>query len=204
MRWTAWTKAPAARIGSSPSWLEDEVDDALEGARLAEQPGGAEQHGGMAVVTAGVHHPLVSRRIGQAGLLHHRKRVQFGAKTDGACARAAAQDTHNPGAADPLMYLVEAEGAQFLNNETRRFVLIESEFGIGVDVVAPGYDLWRQRGDRVIMQHDAFLSADKERFDPESGLESRTTGVLNQIDRSRDERRARDRDQDILAPSLLS
>ncbi|BCH16315.1 hypothetical protein MesoLjLa_31660 [Mesorhizobium sp. L-2-11] len=111
-------------------WLEDEVHDAVEGAGLAEQSGRAEQHGGVAVMAAGVHHALVPGRIGQAGPLDNRKRIQLGAKTDGACARAAAQDADNPGAADPLMHLIEAEGAQFLGNETCRFVLVESEFGI--------------------------------------------------------------------------
>ncbi|WP_287307162.1 hypothetical protein [Mesorhizobium sp.] len=42
------------------------------------------------------------------------------------------------------MHLIEAEGAQFLGNETCRFVLVESEFGIAMDMVAPGDDLWCQ------------------------------------------------------------
>lgn len=142
-------------------WLEDESDGAVEGARLAEQFGGAEQHGSVAVMAAGVHHALSPRSIGQAGFLQHRKRVELGAKADGACAATAAQNTDDAGAADPFMHLVDAEGAQFLCNETRRFVFIESELRIGMDMVPPAYDLWCQRGDGVIMQHHASFHAGK-------------------------------------------
>ena len=43
--------------------LEHEMDDAVEGVRPAEQLGGAEQHRGVAVVAARVHHTFVARSI---------------------------------------------------------------------------------------------------------------------------------------------
>ena len=66
--------------------LEDDDRGAGEAARLGEVVRGAEQHGGVAVMAAGVH---LARRLGGpglAGLLVDRQRVHVGAEADDAAA----------------------------------------------------------------------------------------------------------------------
>ena len=60
--------------------LEDHHRGAVEVARLGEIFRGAEQHGGVAVVAAGVHLAGVLRLVGQAGGLLDRQRVHVGAQ----------------------------------------------------------------------------------------------------------------------------
>jgi hypothetical protein len=63
-------------------WLEDEVDHAVEVARVGEIFRRAEQHGGMAVMPAGVHAPIVRRTVRESIRLVNRQRVHVGAQTD--------------------------------------------------------------------------------------------------------------------------
>jgi hypothetical protein len=59
--------------------LENHDRGAGEIARLSEIFGGAEQHGGVAVMAAGVHLAGNGRFVGQAGLFFERQRVHIGA-----------------------------------------------------------------------------------------------------------------------------
>ena len=64
--------------------LEDEVDGAAEVARFGQILGGAEQHGGVAVMAAGVHPVRGAGGVGEAGRLVDGQRVDVGAEADGA------------------------------------------------------------------------------------------------------------------------
>ena len=80
--------APAAFFGR----LEDQVQRAGEVARPGQVARRAQQHGGVAVVAAGVHHAGVAAGVGQAGGLVDGQRVHVGAQARccaPACPRAA-------------------------------------------------------------------------------------------------------------------
>ena len=62
--------------------LEDHDGGAVEIARLGQVFGGAQQHGGMTVMAAGMHLAGSSRLVGQVGRLLDGKRVHVGAKAD--------------------------------------------------------------------------------------------------------------------------
>jgi hypothetical protein len=73
------------RLGAGPALLrrlEDEHGGAGEGAGLGEVARGAEQHGGVAVMAAGVHLAGRLRGIGGAGLFQNGQRVHVGAQAD--------------------------------------------------------------------------------------------------------------------------
>ena len=132
--------------------LEHEMDGAVEVGLFAQQLRGAEQGGGVAIVAAGMHDAGVLRGVGLAGVLGDRQGVEFGAQADGAVAGAAAQGADDAGAGDALVHL-QAERAKLLGDEGGGLMLVEAEFGVGVDGVAPGHDLGRDGGDAVVVQH---------------------------------------------------
>ncbi len=70
--------AGAALLGR----LEDHNRRAGEIARFGEVFGGAEQHGGVAVMAAGVHLARHRRAVSETGLLLDRQRVHVGAQPD--------------------------------------------------------------------------------------------------------------------------
>ena len=89
--------------------LEDDRDRAGEIARLGEIFGSAEQHGGVAVMAAGVHHAGRRRGVGRAGRLVDRQRIHVGAQADGrAGAQPAADDADHAGPADLGHHLVDS------------------------------------------------------------------------------------------------
>ena len=75
--------AAAAFLGR----LEDDHGGAVEIARLGEVLRGAQQHGGVAVMAAGVHLAGRLGGVGQAGRLVDRQRVHVGAQADHLAAR---------------------------------------------------------------------------------------------------------------------
>ena len=77
--------AGAALLGR----LEDHDRGAGEVARLGQVFGGAEQHGGVAVMAAGVHLAGHRRPVGDVGRLLERQRVHVGAQPDHLAAAGA-------------------------------------------------------------------------------------------------------------------
>ena len=92
-----------------------------------------QQHRGVAVVAAGVHHAGVAAGIGQAGGLVDRQGVHVGAQAEPALAVAAHQPADDAGAAEAALHLV-APGLQLLGHQGRGAVLVEGELGVVVDV----------------------------------------------------------------------
>ena len=75
----------AARAGAAFfGRLENQVDGAVEIAVRGQVVRRAQQHGGVAVVAAGVHLAGVARRVGKAVDFLHGQRVHVGAQADGA------------------------------------------------------------------------------------------------------------------------
>ena len=87
-------------------------------------------------MAAGVHAPLMARAVGEIGRLLDRQRVHVGPQTDRARRRAGAQPPDDTRAADPTKDLV-AELRELICNEIRGPLLLETEFGMRVDIAPP-------------------------------------------------------------------
>ncbi|KAI1690642.1 hypothetical protein Ddc_24813 [Ditylenchus destructor] len=92
--------------------LEDEVDDAREVARLREVLRGAEQHGGVRVMAAGMHHAGRVLRWAKSFGLGHGQRIHVGAQADPAVpGMSALQHADHARAADARMHLDPQDAA---------------------------------------------------------------------------------------------
>ncbi len=117
--------------------LEDEHGDAVEIRVVGQVAGGAEQHGGMAVVAAGVHLALVFRVMREFVQFAQRQRVHVGAQANHAGRGAGAQHADHTGFGDAAMDF-QAIAFQLAGHDVGRPVLVEGQFGMGMDVTAQG------------------------------------------------------------------
>ena len=134
--------------------LEDHDRVAGEIPRLREIARCPEQHRGMAVMAAGVHLAGRLRGIGQIGFLVDRQRVHIGAQTDhldlAIVGRLLAlDDADDAGPAEPCRNLVAAELPQAVRHERRGAMHVVQQFGMFMDIPAPGRDIGLQIGDAV-------------------------------------------------------
>ena len=149
--------AAAAFLGG----LEDHHGGAVEIPRLGQVFGGAQKHGGMAVMAAGMHLARHFRRIGQPGLFDDRQRVHVGAQADHPALAVAAPPDHadNAGAADPFHHLIAAEVAQKGGDLRGGAMHLEEKFRVFVEIAAPGGDFGLQLGKAVLDGHRLLLPA---------------------------------------------
>jgi hypothetical protein len=139
--------------------LEDHHRIAGEIPGLGEIAGRAQQHRGVPVMAAGVH---LARRFGgvrQIGLLLDRQRIHVGAQPDHldvaiAGGLAAPDDADHPGTAEAGRHLVAAEFPQAVRHECRSAVHVVQQFGVFVDIAAPGLNIGLQIGDAVDDGHE--------------------------------------------------
>ena len=68
--------------------LKNEIDDTIESARRGEVFGRTQQHGGVAVVPAGMHAPGVRGAVREGVRFHYRQGIHVGAQPDRAGAAA--------------------------------------------------------------------------------------------------------------------
>ena len=134
--------------------LEDHDRVAGEIPRFRQITGGAEQHRGMAVMTAGVHHARRLGGVGKIGVLLDRQRIHIGAKPDHldvaiAGRLAALDDADDAGAAKAGGNLVATEFPQTLRHECCGAMHVVQQFGMLMDIPAPGLDIGLQIGDTV-------------------------------------------------------
>ncbi len=138
-------RAAAALFGR----LEDAHHRAVEIARAGQELRCRQQHGGVAVVAAGVHLAGVLAGVGEGVELGHRQGVEVGAQADHAAIppRVAAVDhPHHPGLAQAAMHL-HAPGRQPRRHHVRRALLLKAQFGMRVQITP-------QRGERGGFGHD--------------------------------------------------
>ena len=138
--------------------LEDHDRLAGEIARLGEIPRRTQQHRGMAVMAAGVHQARVLGGIGQIGRLLDRQRVHVRPQPDHpdvalADRLVAVDDADDAGLAEAGDHLVAAEFPQPLRHQCRSAVHFVQQFGVLMDVPAPGLDVGLQIGDAVDNGH---------------------------------------------------
>ncbi len=125
--------------------LEDQVDRAVEVAVLREMARRGQQHGGMAVMAAGVHLARLRAGMGEFVELLHGQRVHVGTQADGPAAGAAVaavHDAHHAGGAHAAVNR-DAPGFEFLRDHVGGAHFLEAQFRVGVDVAAHGRDVGR-------------------------------------------------------------
>ena len=137
------------RLGAATAFLgrlEDEVHRAVEVARGGEILGGAQQHRGVTVMTAGVHAALVLAAVIEGVVFVHRQRIHVGAQPDRLGIVADPDRAHDSGLADAGGDLA-APLLQFLRHDLRRAHLLEAKLGMGMDVAPDGGQFGGSGGD---------------------------------------------------------
>ena len=99
----------------------------------------AEQHGGVAVVTAGVHGAGLGRFIGQIARFGNRQRVHIGPQGDGFARPLAGENSDHAAWRKPRYRQAHALqlGCYFIAG----CLFCPGDFGAGMDFPAPGNDL---------------------------------------------------------------
>ncbi len=132
--------------------LKDEDDRAIEISAFGEQLCRTQQNRGVAIMAAGMHDALVLRCIVDIGHFLDRQCIELGAQRDSLAAVSFGQRRNDGGPADIGVH-GKAECLEFCSNEGGGFMLGKTEFRIGMDVLAPGNDLWCDFGDAVVGRH---------------------------------------------------
>ena len=99
----------------------------------------AEQHGGVAVVTAGVHGAGLGRFIGQIARFGNRQGVHIGPQGDGFAWTRAGENSDHAAWRKPRYR--QAHALQLGGYLVAGFRFCPGHFGAGMDVPAPGNDL---------------------------------------------------------------
>jgi hypothetical protein len=128
--------------------LEDEVNGPVELSGLGQRPGGAEQHGGVSVMPAGMHPAGDLGLVGHARRFLDGKRVHVGPDPDGTAGSPSRQRPNHACAAKPFRDLQTQRGERS-GNEGRRLMFLKCQLRIAVQVVAPrnhlGDFIWLHR-----------------------------------------------------------
>ena len=129
--------------------LKDELDAARElGLESSQNVGGSQEDGEMVVVAARVHHAgLLARPLrgdvrleGEVDFLRDRKSVHVRSQRDHGTGESAAEQADDTGLRDAGLHL-ESQRAQFVGHDLPSADLAVPEFGMLVEVAAPGHDL---------------------------------------------------------------
>ena len=107
-------------------------------ALLHQHTGRAQQHGGVAVVPAGMHYAGVYAGVGHLVFLLHGQSIDIGAQHHGFAGLCAVNGAHAPGNALKGLHL-HADFFQLGANEFCGFDLLAAQLGVGVQP-APGLD----------------------------------------------------------------
>ena len=180
-----FARAAAAFLG----WLEDEVDRAVEVAVARQVLRGGEQHGRVAVVTAGVHPAGVLARVGEAVVLGHRQRIDVGAQADGPRRVAVADDADHAGLAEAAVHR-DAPALERPGDQVRGALFLEAQFRVGMDVASHRGDRGGVRQNRLDEMH--WLASGQWGNSPDRRGKSRRTGLTGRhsiIQPFRDENR---------------
>jgi hypothetical protein len=138
--------------------LEDEGGSTAEFVRMLRQVArGAEQHGGVAVMAAGVHFTGHGRAVGAVRHLLDVERIEVGAQADGALAGLASlQGGDHAGSGDALGD-VEAPGSQPVGDQGGGAGFLEPDLRVAMDILSDR-DQFRlirlQRGEQIVGGHE--------------------------------------------------
>lgn len=112
----------------------------------------AQQHGGVAVMAAGMHLAGELRFIGPVGNFRHGQRIHVGAKTDAAGAVAHLQSTDHAGAAQAAMHL-HSRPFEKIGDDGAGSLLFKAQFRMSVEIVAKLRQEWQVLTDAVQQSH---------------------------------------------------
>ena len=121
--------------------LEDEHGGPGEigiGGQIARRP---QQHGGMAVMPAGVHPPLMRRDVRKVVMFVHRQGVHIGAQGDDATGTAPAMQDADHAGLRPAGRDLQPEAAQLVRDEGRGQLLLIAQLRTRMDMSAPQGDV---------------------------------------------------------------
>ena len=150
--------------GPTPAFfgrLEDEIHRAVEVSVLGQMLRGGQQHGHMAIVTAGVHLAWVLTGVGELVELLHGQGVHVSPQTNGARAVAVFQDAHHPSLAQATVD-GDAPFGELLGHQVGGAQLLKAELGVGVDVAAQGADAGRVCDQGIKDFHHTSLAAPRD------------------------------------------
>ena len=117
--------------------LKNQVQRAIELTPLRQHARRAQQHGGMAVMPAGMHGSGVYAGVREAGRLVDRQGVHVGAKADGLGSVADPQLRHHAGAAQAALDAV-TPGREALGHQIGGAVFLERQFWMLMNVMPHG------------------------------------------------------------------
>jgi tetratricopeptide (TPR) repeat protein len=145
--------AAAAFLGG----LEDQVDGAGEIRVLLQRTGGAEEHGGVAVMPAGVHDGDVVARVvlgGRFADIRHRADLAHGQPVkirahEHRFARPILQNTHDTKSSDLFRHF-KAQRSKLLRHALARFLLMKRQFGMRVQMLVK-----LDQGRQLLFKHGA-------------------------------------------------
>ena len=132
--------------------LEDEMDNAVEIAGLRQVFGGPQQHGGMAIMPAGMHRPLHRAAIGDIIQFFHRQRIHIGAQPNGAIAGTIAEHANHARTAHAAMHL-NPKRFQGGSHLLRRAEFRHAEFRMGMQVTPEGGEFGLVAADGINWGH---------------------------------------------------
>ena len=136
--------------------LEDEMHGAVEIPGLRQIARGAEQHGGVAIMPARMHHVRRLRPVLELVRLRHGQRVHIGADADRPGRVAVAQRPHQARARNPARDR-DPPGLEPLGHEVAGPVLIEGQFRMAVDVMTPFGHVRGEFSDTIMDGHGKLL-----------------------------------------------
>jgi hypothetical protein len=151
--------APAPPLGG----LEDQVHRTVEIGLLRQQRGCAQQHGGVAVMAAGMHAARVLAGMPEGVELRHRQRIHVGtyahaAARVGSAAPPAMDAGHHAGPAQAAVDL-QPQRLQVGRHLVAGAVLLVAQFGVGMQVVAELQQLAEMGGDVGCGSHTGATAA---------------------------------------------
>ena len=136
--------------------LKNQHHGAVEVAVLGQVLCGGQQHGGVTIVTAGVHFPGVATGMGKGVGLLDWQGIHVGTQTNAALAVAVSDDPHHPRGSHAPVHL-NAPLGEFGGHQVRGALLLETQFGVGVDVAAQGHQAGGFGGNGVEQFHVSHL-----------------------------------------------
>ena len=127
------------RAGTKPVfliWLKDEYYAAVEIILRRQMAGRTQQHAGMAIMPAGMHHAIIGGCPFGSACLGYRQRIHIGAKRDAARTVATLQYADNAGVSNAAMHF-QPEGFQQICHTRRRAFLGKAQFRMAVKIPPP-------------------------------------------------------------------
>ena len=140
--------------------LKNQVHRAVKVPVFSEMLGCGQQHGGVAVMAAGVHLAGVHAGVAEGVELLHGQRVHVGAQANRAAGRAAFDNAHHAGGAQAAVN-GNAPLGQLLRHHLGCAHFLEAQLGVGVNVTAKGSHVGRLLNNRINQVHGVSPLAPK-------------------------------------------